>query len=294
MIQCLDKKSIAEHFSNAANNYDRYANVQKQIAELNIELLLKIAKQPAAISLDLGCGTGIHTKHIAALSNQCVAIDISHGMLKTAEKNTASSTTNADGFVRTKNNIQFCRGDADALPMLSASVDIFHSSMALQWSSSPAICLSEVSRVLAHNGTAQLAIMLDSSMHELRDAWQSIGVESRVNRFFSQTQWMDAMHSLSADNRHMRVEFEYQTQRFQEWHAGSLQMLRALKKVGAATKQVNHVIGTIKPISLSSSSATSTISRQELTQVDKQMTKQESVYPLSYDVLFLSIKRTKI
>lgn len=304
--QNVSKNTVAKHFSAASGQYDRYAQVQKQIAQVNLELLNKVrAGQHAAYSVDLGCGTGIHTKTLAAMSENCLAIDISLGMLETAKRNHAETTTAAN------KKIQYCTGDADSLPLQSGTVDIVHSSMALQWCSSPNIAFDEIARVLSKNGSAQLAIMLDSSLHELRQAWDSLGIASRVNQFFTQQQWLEASEQLSAEqadkNAAGQFNIQYRVEQFTEWHKSSLHMLRALKRIGAATKNNPSYVNS--GLNTSAMAASVGISKQELRALDREMYQQlhaenlqecsehnssllEQGLPLSYQVLFLSIHKS--
>lgn len=310
----VNKTQVAERFSAASTNYDRYAQVQKQIAQVNLELLTKAITGQIRHAVDLGCGTGIHTKTVAAMSQHCMAMDISPGMLRTAKAQNINTKT------AKQNNLTYCAGDADSLPIQSACVDVLHSSMALQWCLSPKQALSEIARVLSNNGTAQLAIMLDSSLIELRQAWENIGVAPRVNQFFDQEEWLQAAHLIASDYANEQTDttcrLEHQVQCFVEWHPSSLHMLRALKRIGAATKNdaptdFNSPDTTVLP-------ASKPIRKDELVRLDQEMHKHLSKHsqievgeqaqwqpdrsdvnhplrqlPLSYQVLFLTIHKTQ-
>jgi malonyl-CoA O-methyltransferase len=309
--QQVNKKLVAEHFSGACSSYDQYAQVQKQIAEVNLELLADLVSGSRKYLVDLGCGTGLHTSALAKMTDNCFAIDISHGMLKAAQINNFEKTT------ATNKAILYCSGDADSLPLQSHCIDVLHSSMALQWCSSPSNAIAEIARVLSTSGSAQLAIMLDSSLYELRQAWQSIGLAPRVNEFFSQKQWLDATQNLKVDevgSADAQINIKQQVRSFTEWHPSSLQMLRALKRIGAATKSNDT-----QTDQNSHSPTSSLISRQELLELDQQMRQQYQAMheqslviqeqskqlqignkdesklglPLTYQILFLSIKKTQ-
>lgn len=307
--QSFTKETVAKHFSAASGHYDRYAQVQKQIAQVNLDLLNNVrAGQHNAYSVDLGCGTGIHTKSLAAISDRCLAIDISIGMLEMAKSNHTE--------VRTASNkeILYCNADAERLPLGSESIDIIHSSMALQWCSSPNTAISEIARVLSKSGSAQLAIMLNSSLYELRQAWESLGIASRVNQFFSLQQWLQAAGQLGSapNNENIVGQFniEYTVTRFTEWHQSSLHMLRALKRIGAATKNTTtQTLAKDRSKSLATAVSTS-IGKRELYALDLCMQQQmdaenpqrycgsdsssrEQSLPLSYQVLFLTIHKSQ-
>ncbi|WP_412973269.1 methyltransferase domain-containing protein [Glaciecola sp. MF2-115] len=311
--QTLNKHQVADHFSAASASYDQYAQVQKQIAEVNLELLQQSNLSNAKQAVDLGCGTGIHTKSLAALSERCLAIDISHGMLTAARALNLNSKTAQD------NAIQYCNGDADNLPLSSGSIDVLHSSMALQWCSSPESATHEIVRVLSNNASAQLAIMLDSSLGELKNAWKTIGLEPRVNEFFGKEQWLNATQEVVNKQRKVdsKTQFtiEHQTRRFVEYHKSSLHMLRALKKIGAATKtegETHEDMQQRNPFNSSEQECTKStskpISKHELKLLDNEMRKQldenasknahinnenqlTKNLPLTYQILFLNIQK---
>jgi malonyl-CoA O-methyltransferase len=308
--QEVNKKRVAEHFSAACGNYDQYAQVQKQIAEVNFELLSQVIAGRSKFSVDLGCGTGLHTGSLAKMSDNCLAIDISHGMLKVAQINNADVTT------FTNKAILYCSGDADSLPLQSQSIDVLHSSMALQWCSSPSFVIAEIIRVLSTGGSAQLAIMLDSSLYELRDAWENIGITPRINNFFSQKQWLQATQDLQIEqinkNSNVKINIQQKVRSFTEWHSSSLDMLRALKLIGAATKYNSKQISENRHLQLSPVAASTAISKQELLELDKQMqphqcglseqyrqrkagykAKGKPSLPLTYQILFLTIQKTQ-
>jgi malonyl-CoA O-methyltransferase len=302
--QQVNKKLVAEHFSAACCSYDEYAQVQKQIAEVNLELLADLVSGQSKYSIDLGCGTGLHTSALAKMTANCLAIDISHGMLKTAQRNNAEKTTAANKV------ILYCSGDADSLPLQPHSIDVVHSSMALQWCSSPSNAIAEITRVLSTSGSAQLAIMLDSSLYELRQAWKNIGLAPRVNEFFTKKQWLEATQNIKNDEVSRRADAQIniyqQVRSFTEWYPSSLQMLRALKRIGAATKSNDTQTDENRH-----SPTSPAISRHELLKLDEQMCQQRQAvheqsaqlktggkddsklgFPLTYQILFLSIKKT--
>jgi 2-polyprenyl-3-methyl-5-hydroxy-6-metoxy-1,4-benzoquinol methylase len=81
-----------EHF------YDKYANTYKHIRDSKGMLFNDYIEFPAVMSLlqnkkiipnkmlDIGCGTGFYTRHLAGSTNEITAIDVSHNMLELAHK----------------------------------------------------------------------------------------------------------------------------------------------------------------------------------------------------------------
>ena len=148
---------IRQSFERAASTYDSAAEIQRafcrQLADgLPPEL------QPARV-LDAGCGTGF----ALALLQKCypnaqhLALDFAPAMLE-------------------RINAPCCRlvGDLEQLPLAGASIDLYWSSLAVQWCALPAV-LAEARRVLRADGRLALASLGPQTFHELRLAF--VGVD---------------------------------------------------------------------------------------------------------------------
>ncbi|MCL4558592.1 MAG: class I SAM-dependent methyltransferase [Deltaproteobacteria bacterium] len=105
------------------------------------------------VVLDLGCGAGREAHAVAALCSKVYALDLVHGMLRSAK-----------GFV-TENNVYFIRADATYLPVRDNSVDVVL--MAKQFmnhitvSQRRMITMNEVYRVLKPGGRVYLTVHND-------------------------------------------------------------------------------------------------------------------------------------
>lgn len=78
--------------------YDKYANKYKLIRDnkgmlfndyIEFPAIMHIMKEKKIIPkkvLDIGCGTGFYTRHLAGISEEITAIDISHNMLELASE----------------------------------------------------------------------------------------------------------------------------------------------------------------------------------------------------------------
>jgi malonyl-CoA O-methyltransferase len=75
------------------------------------------------------------------------------------------------------------RGDAERLPLQSASCDLLFSSLALQWCANFAAVLSEAGRVLRPGGVLAFSSLCVGTLQELRDSWQAVDGFVHVNRF---------------------------------------------------------------------------------------------------------------
>jgi len=164
-----DKRQVAASFSRAAASYDSVAELQRDVGTALIKRLPP-GLQPRRW-LDLGSGTGYFSRALAVAYPDAygVAVDIAEGMLRHARP-----SGGAQGFVV---------GDAERLPVASASVDVLFSSLALQWCSDFAAVLSEARRSLQPGGVLAFASLCVGTLGELRESWQAVDGMVHVNRF---------------------------------------------------------------------------------------------------------------
>ena len=164
-----DKRQVAASFSRAAESYDSVAALQRNVGR---QLL---AQLPATITperwLDLGCGTGYFSRALGERfpATQGVALDIAQGMLQHARPLGGAQ--------------QFIAGDAERLPLQSASCDLLFSSLALQWCADFPAVLGEAARVLRPGGVLAFSSLCVGTLQELRDSWQAVDGFVHVNRF---------------------------------------------------------------------------------------------------------------
>jgi malonyl-CoA O-methyltransferase len=164
-----DKRQVAASFSRAAESYDSVAELQRTVgAQL-------LARLPASLQprrwLDLGCGTGHFTRALAGRyeRGEGIAMDIAEGMLRHAGPLGGAA--------------HFVAGDAEALPLQDASVDLLFSSLALQWCADFPQVLSEARRVLRPGGVLAFSSLCAGTLQELRDSWLAVDGFVHVNRF---------------------------------------------------------------------------------------------------------------
>lgn len=82
------KEKVARSFGDQADAYNRYANVQRQAAERFAELSEEIVETLIPPYIELGCGTGFVTQHIAKSLGEGTfyVTDISTDMLHACER----------------------------------------------------------------------------------------------------------------------------------------------------------------------------------------------------------------
>jgi len=142
----------------SAEAYERYL-VPAATARWAEHLVDLAAPRAGERVLDVGCGTGIVARTIAAHAGergQVIGLDLNDDMLAVAR--TASATI--------RPAIEWRQGDAATLPFADGSFDIVTCQYAIQFFPDPSAALREIHRVLAPEG--RLALMLGRSVAQNR------------------------------------------------------------------------------------------------------------------------------
>jgi malonyl-CoA O-methyltransferase len=203
-----DKRLVAASFSRAAPRYDRVAGLQRRIAD---QLSAWLSDEPLERVLDLGSGTGYANPWLRERAEQLLNIDLAEGMLD---------------FARSRGCVGIhIAGDAEALPLADATVDLIWSSLALQWSEQPQALISELCRVVRPGGRILISTLGPSTLFELRDAWAAVNQQQHVNQFISPTEWLNFSTELELVRHQQSAEVEY--------YAEVGQLLRELRTLGA-------------------------------------------------------------
>lgn len=164
-----DKRRVAASFSRAASRYDSVAGLQRRVGDR------LLAQLPAELTperwLDLGSGTGHFSRALQQRFPvaEGVALDLAEGMLAHARPLGGAGL--------------FIAGDAECLPLRSASLDLIFSSLALQWCEDFAAVLDEARRVLRPGGIFAFSSLCQGSLAELSDSWRQVDGFVHVNRF---------------------------------------------------------------------------------------------------------------
>lgn len=132
---------VRQSFERAAATYDQAAGVQR----LACKILAEQLPQPLSATprlLDAGCGTGYALPLLQAFAPtaEVLALDLAPAMLARAHAATAR-----------------IQGDLECLPLATACIDLYWSSLAWQWCD-PARALAEARRVLRPGGISCSAV----------------------------------------------------------------------------------------------------------------------------------------
>jgi malonyl-CoA O-methyltransferase len=168
----LDRAAIIRHFDLASAGYDESAVLAGRLREQMIARLDWIAFVPDAV-LDLGCGTGRAAATMAGRwpRARVIALDASPSMLREATRSGAGS------------RIEFLRGEAEALPLPNASVDLVFSNLMLPWCEDIDAVFAEVARVLRPRGFFTFTSFGPDTLIELRAAWATVDGAAHVHPF---------------------------------------------------------------------------------------------------------------
>ncbi|OJV13625.1 MAG: hypothetical protein BGO27_03310 [Alphaproteobacteria bacterium 33-17] len=151
-------QKIKECFNKAYATYDDYAVIQKKIGNKLIELLVNTKQSPKNI-IDLGCGTGFITNHIASVFNgfeKFYAIDIANQMLEKAKE-------------KLEENIVIKEHSFDEIDFFNEEFDLVFANMSLQWSENLEATIKHIHENLKSGGILAFSLPLLGTFEELRN-----------------------------------------------------------------------------------------------------------------------------
>ena len=170
----IDKQAVADSFSKAANHYDKFAQLQRDIGDQLLKNLELSSSKTINDLVDLGCGTGFFSEKLASRypESNLTCFDLSQAMLAQVKQ-------------RNINKVSLQQGDIDVLPFAHNSLDLIYSNLVVQWSADLLVCLKQIKNSLKPKGKAYLSTLLTGSLEELRMAWKLVDDKPHTNSFLS-------------------------------------------------------------------------------------------------------------
>jgi malonyl-CoA O-methyltransferase len=168
-LTLLDKKAIRYSFNRAADSYDTYAVLQREVESRLLEKLEFLRSEPSCI-VDSGCGTGSASRQLANSypQAQVLALDWAPAMLSKADS---------------KEPLSCVCADMHAMPLAARSVDLIFSSLALQWSYDLPAVFNEFRRIMKPGGMLVFSCFGPDTLYELKDAWRAVDDLPHVNDY---------------------------------------------------------------------------------------------------------------
>ncbi len=142
------KDAYGEWFKQGASSYDEEHNLNSDwsnfFGSITVKTLNRYTKLPARLALEIGCGTGAHTRGYLAhgLAENILATDISAEMLAQA-----ANKTDCERAI-------FCLQDVHDLTIAPGSIDVVAGASILHHLADLPTCLRQISKVLTPGGVA--------------------------------------------------------------------------------------------------------------------------------------------
>jgi malonyl-CoA O-methyltransferase len=244
------KARVRQSFERAAPTYDSAAGIQRRICD---HLLDTLPPLTVARLLDAGCGTG----YALPLLRQrfphahAIGLDLSPAMLQ-----------------RIATPCSRVAGDLEHLPLAAASIDLYWSSLAVQWCELPLV-LREARRLLRPDGALALASLGPETFGELRQAFANVDEYRHTLAFHSTGEIRDMASTAGFATVDVRQRSEI------AHYPDFKSLLRAVKAIGA------NQVGLGRRTSLMSRSA---FQRAEAAY---EAQRSSDGLPLTYDVITL-------
>lgn len=153
---------IRARFSAAAHSYEDHAHVQEQVAQ-GVDTLCATLPCPESL-LDIGCGTGVLTRLVAARypESRLTALDLSPSMVQRARASLPD-----------EERLSWLSGSVLDLPPTPA-YDLAVSSSALHWIADVDALAGLLHAILHPGGYLAAAVMLKGTLRELMEARQAV------------------------------------------------------------------------------------------------------------------------
>lgn len=230
----FDPTEMAEHasrrFSNAAQDYDHHARVQKHAAQYLchwVEQLLPPGFNPRAC-VDVGSGTGFLTEHLLSrFPHSAVhAVDLAPGMLAELKKKHDNRMLHT----------HLLNGEELAVEHLwIPNQSLLLSGMCAQWFGNIEEALR---RWLSVSNTVAFSVLLDGSFQAWETAHADTGQTSGLRQLPSQEKLQDILEKLTAEG--IAANTAHHVKAFLDHHPDGLSFARGLRAIGADQPRPQH------------------------------------------------------
>lgn len=219
-ICSVDVRQVRRHFDTHADEYDRYAVVQKNVVERLMQLIESCPADGTRV-LEVGSGTGWLSRRLPGhFPGRIVVIsDLAHAMTCCAARRTSG--------------VYAADADAQSLPFGPESFGMILSSSVYQWINDLPGAFSENLRVTTPGGWFGFALFGEHTLFELRESHRGAlertgkGCASHAQEFYTEFEVDSALAAAGFETVLLQSENEV------EWHPDVPSLLRCLKRIGA-------------------------------------------------------------
>ncbi len=210
---------VSQTFSRAAKTYDQHALVQNFTAQRLASKILNQESSSLGTLLEVGCGTGALSIHLAPYAEQYVLTDISFALLQKAYQKIE------------KEHVLPLVLNGER-PCFTASFDIIVSNLALHWFSDPKSALTRLVACLKPGGRLYITTLGNNSFHEWRTAHSLVEAPCGILDFMTFGQLRDWLPVSGV----RQIEEEWVT----ATPSNALEFLRSLKAMGGHLAHPGH------------------------------------------------------
>lgn len=218
--EAIDTCRVRRNFSRQAEEYDRYARVQKRVADELVRLIAE-GRSLSGPALDIGTGTGFAACSLARRLPDLplVISDLAHGM-------TAHAAGRLPGALAVD-------ADAEDLPFREESFGLVFSSSVFQWINDLERLFADAARILRPGGSFVFAMYGDGTLRELRSAHlRALEETGRAERSYMHTFPGEQQVRSALEGAGLSVDRLFSVDEV-EHHADVASLLKSLKKIGA-------------------------------------------------------------
>ncbi len=205
----INDESLIDSFSKHAKSYDRYAQLQKSMAERLASFLP--VPLPEKV-LEIGCGTGLFTRHLLTQPiEKLILNDIAPGMLAFLSDSLALPE-----------NTEISSGNAERTHF--QKVDLICANAVFQWFQAPLATLMMLKQSLRRNGEIIFSTFGPKTLMEFREA---ANLTSPINLYHN-TMWEEIIRDSGFTIKSCDIEIR------KIFFTSTLSLLKNLQQIGAA------------------------------------------------------------
>ncbi|BDU50267.1 malonyl-ACP O-methyltransferase BioC [Haliovirga abyssi] len=221
----IEKEKVIKNFSKGAKTYDKYAKVQKYMAEKLNKLFIEHKEKNINCDmnskkqiLEIGNGTGILTEYILKKYKNLNMdlIDISPEMIKISKEK----------FKNINNNLNYIVGDAEEYDF-NKKYDLIISNATFQWFKDFENTINKLYDSLNNGGEIIFSTFGKETYNELRKILKSISEK------YDYSQTFYSMNDIEKIIRDIGAEFTLIEENYIEKFKNVREFLFAIKKIGA-------------------------------------------------------------